>query len=263
LTELYEFTPSQRPLLISVPHAGTRLIPGLSERLSKAAAGLPDTDWFVDRLYAWAAGLGAGLISANFSRYVIDLNRPPDDASLYSGKTTGLVPLITFGGEAIYRRDPPTVSEVDQRIENFHRPYHQAIESELQRLKETHGYAMLLDAHSICSSVPMLFDGRLPDLNLGSFDRRSAAPQLVDLATFVLAGQMAYSTVTDGRFKGGYITRHYGRPDSGIHALQLEMAQCVYMQEEPPEWDEDRAGRVRPLLTELVESMLEWGARHA
>lgn len=235
----------------------------MAGRLSNAAKALPDTDWFVDRLYAWSAELGAGMIGANFSRYVVDLNRPPDNARLYSTESTGLIPHLTFSGEAIYRSNPPPASEIQGRIDQFHRPYHEAIESELQRLKEAYGYALLLDAHSIRSVVPMLFEGRLPDLNLGSFDRRSAAPQLVECAATVLADQETWSTVTDGRFKGGYITRHYGRPDQGIHALQLEMAQRVYMQETPPEWDEDRAENIRPLLMRLVESMLDWGARHA
>ncbi|MBT8061753.1 MAG: N-formylglutamate deformylase [Gammaproteobacteria bacterium] len=262
LTKVFEFIPSTRPLLVSIPHAGTELSPGLAARLSEPAAHLPDTDWFVNRLYAWAADVGAGVICARFSRYVVDLNRPPDDARLYSGATTGLVPVTTFEGQAIYQHEPPSGLEVQERVQAYHGPYHDALEAELQRIHRRFGYALLLDAHSIRSVVPMLFKGQLPDLNLGSFDRRSADPQLIKRSVSVLEGQSEFSHDIDGRFKGGYITRHYGRPQQGFHALQLEIAQRAYMRETPPRWDHDRAARIQPVLSTLLESMIEWGAAH-
>lgn len=262
LTGIFDFNPSQVPLLVSIPHAGTLLPPGLRERFTAEAGDLPDTDWFVDRLYRQAADLGAGVICARYSRYVVDLNRPPDDAQLYAGKTTGLVPVTTFSGQPVYRGEPPGTAEIEDRTRQFHEPYHRAIGRELQRLRNQFGYALLLDAHSICSEVPMLFDGRLPDLNLGSFDGRSADPGLVDCAASVLRDQAQFTHVLDGRFKGGYITRFYGKPDRGVHTLQLEIAQSAYMQENPPRWDENRAKVLRPMLRKLMLAMRQWGEDH-
>jgi len=256
----------ESPLLISVPHAGTAVPSPIFARFSAPASGLPDTDWFVDRLYGWAPGLGAGLIVAPLSRYVVDLNRPPDDRPLYSSKETSLstsmVPLNTFAGDAVYRDgSEPDEQEVIARTANYWSPYHQRLREELDRIRRAHGHAVLLDAHSIRSRVPLLFEGQLPDLNLGSNGGLSAAPGLRAAALSVLQAG-AHSVVLDGRFKGGYITRHYGNPAGGVQALQLEMAQSVYMQEEPPLWIDHRAEAIQVLLRSLVRMLMDWKPSH-
>ena len=241
-----------------MPHSGTCLPEALADRLSVEAALLPDTDWFVDRLYRWAPDIGAGLIVANYSRYVVDLNRPPDDAALYQVASPGLVPRLTFSGLPVYRKGAPDSDAVRARINEYWRPYHQAVRRELDRVREKFAYAILFDAHSIRRRVPALFEGNLADLNLGSYDGRSATQSLLKTAMGVLGAQDSYSYTLDGRFKGGYITRHYGRPEQHVHALQLEMSQSVYMREEPPEYDSEAASGVRDLLKTLLLSLIEW-----
>ena len=249
-------------VLISVPHAGTVIPPDLLEQLSPVARHLPDTDWFVDRLYEWALPMGAGMLVAPLSRYVIDLNRPPDDAPLYDASATklltGLAPASTFSGLPVYRAGcEPDAAAIRQRVDAHWEPYHQLLREELARIKGLHGYAVLLDAHSIRSRCPLLFDGRLPDLNLGSKDGRSAASSLLASARSALSDER-FTLVTDGRFKGGYITRHYGTPGDGVHALQLEMAQCAYMHEELPAWDDALASPMQSVLRRLIETLLQW-----
>jgi len=259
LKRLYALDRGTGPLLVSVPHAGTYVPGTLRGRLSEYAATLPDTDWFVDRLYDFAPALGVGLLAATHSRYVIDLNRAPDDAALYTARTTGLIPLETFDGRPVYRAgEAPNPEEKAERIDRFWRPYHEALTAELERLREAHGFALLLDAHSIRSRVPSLFEGQLPDLNLGSNDGASAAADLVAVALAELASARRWSSVLDGRFKGGYITRHYGRPEHAVHALQLEMAQCVYMQEAPPGASARSMRAVREWLTRLLRRLAAW-----
>ena len=230
----------------------------IAAQLRSEATILPDTDWFVNRLYDWAPDLGAGLITANYSRYVIDLNRPPDDAALYQSETPGLVPVRTFSGAPIYKRAPPDAVEVQSRISEYWQPYHDAIRNELERMCTQYGYAILFDAHSIRSQVPALFRGILPDLSLGSYEGRSAGPGLINTALGVLNGQDDFSHVKDGRFKGGFITRHFGRPDQGLHALQLEMSQTVYMREDPPQYDREAALHVQEFLKHLITRLLDW-----
>lgn len=258
MSDTFKFTRGRSPVLVSIPHAGTLLPLGMAARLSPAAASLPDTDWFVDRLYDMVGDLGAGLIVARYSRYVIDLNRPPDDAALYRQETPGLVPVRTFSGQPVYRGARPDEDEAGQLIQRYWQPYHQAIGGELQRLRNEHGFAVLFDAHSIRSHVPDLFEGRLPDLNLGTNDGRSTSPALVSLVAERLGRESRYSHVIDGRFKGGYITRQYGRPNENLHALQLEMSQAVYMQEDPPEYNHAMAGPVKEMLEELLAGIAEW-----
>lgn len=249
-------------VLISVPHSGTRVPPGLLSDFSEAGRGLPDTDWFVDRLYQWAPEMGAGMIVAPMSRYVVDLNRPPDDAPLYDkddgSLRTRLVPTLSFSGKAIYAAGAePDSNQVRNRVAEYWKPYHRCLQEELERIRGIHGFAVLLDAHSIRSTAPLLFQGTLPDLNLGSNDGRSARRSLIDCAVAALRlGH--YSVVVDGRFKGGYITRHYGSPADNVHALQLEMSQSVYMDEEATLWQEDKALAVQGLLKNLVSALLQW-----
>jgi N-formylglutamate amidohydrolase len=246
------------PLLVSVPHAGLMLPSALAERMTANGRSLPDTDWYVDRLYAFAKDLGASMLTAGHSRYVVDLNRPPDDAPLYAAATTGLIPTLTFAGDAIYRDGlEPDAAERSGRVARYWAPYHEKLATELNAIRERHGHVVLLDAHSIAGEVPRLFEGELPALNLGSDNGVSADPGLID-AVFDLLAETDYSSVRDGRFRGGYITRHYGRPTSGMHALQLEISQRSYMCERPAEWDGARAERLQSILEDLVSLLIRW-----
>lgn len=258
MTGLYRHKRSNSPLLVSVPHAGTWLPDKMKQQLTAHGLALADTDWFVDRLYDWVPDTGAGLLVANCSRYVVDLNRPPDDAALYASPTPGLIPTKTFDGEPIYLDQSPDEKEKRDRIAKYWKPYHNTLRSELDQIKANFGYAILFDAHSIRSHIPTLFDGRLADLNLGTNDGSSAALDLVNIAAKVLEKFPHYSSVIDGRFKGGYITRYYGDPSNHVHALQLEMAQSVYMQEVPPLYDSKIAIRTQEMLKALLSELADW-----
>jgi len=249
------------PLLVSVPHAGTALPDELRARMLPRAANVEDTDWHLERLYAFAREAGAGLIVPRFSRYVIDLNRPPEDTPLYPGtNNTGLAPTRFFSGDALYREGcEPDAAEIADRVERYWRPYHDALAGELARLRAAHGHAVLFDAHSIKSELPWLFEGTLPHLNLGTAGGTSCAPALAVALSTVLQAQQRFSHVIDGRFKGGYITRHYGRPAERVHALQLEMCWRCYLDEaHPAEWRSERAADIVPLLRALVQAMIDW-----
>ena len=260
-TEKYRLQRGESSLLISVPHSGTAVPTEIEQQFSKAARNLPDTDWYVDRLYGWAPETGAGMLVAPWSRYVVDLNRPPDDKPLYDQSTsallTGLIPHKTFSGDDIYTHAKPAENESSARLAAYWAPYHDCLAEELERIRQRHGFAVLLDAHSIRSQQPLLFDGTLPDLNLGSNSARSADSTLIESARKALS-RSPFTLVVDGRFKGGYITRHYGRPADGIHALQLEMAQSAYMREDPPEWDEEKAAAMTGVLKNLVAGLSDW-----
>lgn len=254
--------PGTTALLISVPHAGETVPKAIAGRLTPPARALPDTDWHVDRLYEWATAAGAGMLVASASRYVVDLNRPPDDAPLYDIATTrlktGVVPLQSFDGRRLYRSgEEPGGEEIAARIRDHWQPYHAILAAELERIRARHGHAVLLDAHSIRHALPLLFEGALPDLNLGSNGGTSTAPSLLARAREALAHE-AYTLAVDGRFKGGYITRHYGKPATGVHALQLELAQRTYLREDTARWIERRAAALRPVLRRLVEALIEW-----
>jgi N-formylglutamate deformylase len=259
--EIYQFTAGRTPLLISIPHAGTYLPPELEPRLTERALALPDTDWHVPLLYDFAAGLGASLLVATHSRYVIDLNRPPDNQPLYPGaRNTELVPLTLFDEGPIYWHSAgPDSVEVEERLERYWRPYHVLLGAELAALRDRFGVALLFDAHSIRSVVPRFFEGQLPDLNLGTGGGATAASDLGQTLLKIATESKDYSAVLNGRFKGGYITRHYGRPDQGVHAVQLELSQRTYMEEEPPfAFRDDLADGIRPLLSQLVATMTAW-----
>jgi N-formylglutamate deformylase len=253
--DILELHRGQLPLLISLPHDGTAIPDDIAEHMLDSARRVPDTDWHVSTLYDFARELGASLLVPRYSRYVIDLNRPPDGAALYPGRSeTGLCPVQGFSGEALYREGhAPDAAEVERRRQRYWQPYHTALAGELERLKSVHGRALLWEGHSIRSAVPMLFEGRLPDLNLGTADGASCGtPRLQALET-LLAAQQHYTWVSNGRFKGGYITRHYGRPGEGIEAIQLELAQSTYMDERSQRYDAVRAGRLQGLLLRMLE----------
>jgi len=256
---VFSYQPGESPLLISVPHSGTLVPQDIRDRLTGKARRLQDTDWYVDRLYDWVKDLGAGMLVANYSRLVIDLNRPPDNSALYSGHGTGLLPVQCFDGSAVYLEGlQPDEQEEQLRLRDFWQPYHEQLRSSLAAIKRRHGFAILLDAHSILSEVPLLFEGILPDLNLGTHSGASADTDLISACFSVLDANSKYSSVLDGRFQGGYITRYYGQPNAGIHALQLEMAQHAYMSEQPPKYDSKLAGQVSVVLRELVSTLTQW-----
>lgn len=247
------------PLLVSLPHDGSDIPGALRARMTPEARVAPDTDWHVSRLYAFARDLGASVLVPRWSRYVIDLNRGEDDTSLYPGQnTTGLVPLVRFNGEPVYLPGlAPDADEVEVRIARYWRPYHQALHGELDRLRAAHGRAVLWEGHSIRGSgLPFLFDGRLPDLNLGTAGGASCSPALQARLEAVLAAQQDYDWVANGRFKGGHITRHYGDPANGIDAVQLELSQRTYMDEASFAYDEVSAARLQPLLKAMLEAAL-------
>lgn len=245
------------PLLISLPHDGSELPAQLQARLLESAARAPDTDWFVSRLYDFARALGASILVPRYSRYVVDLNRPPDDLSLYPGQnTTGLCPTVQFSGEPVYRRgQEPSASEITERVDHYWRPYHQTLAAELDRLRAEHGRVLLWEGHSIRSHVPFLFEGRLPDINIGTAGGASCLPETQARIETALAAQSEYTWVINGRFKGGYITRHYGQPKEGVEAIQLELAQCNYMDEERVVYDEQKAARIQSLIGELLRKL--------
>jgi len=257
----FKFRRGRRPLLISMPHAGTYLPPQLAARLSGNARQVPDTDWHLERLYDFADELGASVLVATHSRYVIDLNRPPDGASLYPGRSvTGLCPVDGFDDEPIYAAgDLPGETEIAERREAIWQPYHAKLADELARIRREHGVAALWDAHSIRSVLPRFFEGRLPDLNLGTAEGASCDPALAHTLQRVAAeaGADGFSSVLNGRFTGGYITRHHGRPADRVHAVQLEMTQCSYMQEALPfDYLPAVAARVQPHVRRLLEAVL-------
>ena len=246
------------PLLLSMPHDGTAIPAALASRMTDAARRTPDTDWHVARLYAFARGIGASTLVPACSRYVVDLNRPPDGAALYPGRhETGLCPLVTFAGEPVYLGgEAPDAAEISQRVEHWWRPYHDALRAELDRLVAEHGRAVLWEAHTIRGEVPLFFDGELPALNLGTAGGASCRPELQQRLESVLASQSEYTFVVNGRFKGGYITRQYADASRGIDTVQLELSQRTYMDEATFAYDDARAARVQPLLRRLIEAAI-------
>ncbi len=245
--------PGRSSLVISLPHAGREIPAALAARLTAAARAVPDTDWHVERLYGFARAAGAGWLEPRLSRYVVDLNRPPDDAPLYPGQvSTGLCPAYSFAGEPLYAGSPPDAAEVAERRTQYWEPYHARLKTLLAAVRERHGFAVLLDAHSIRSEVPRLFAGRLPDINVGTNDGRSCDPGLRAAVMAAVEGAPAFTSVLDGRFKGGYITRRYGDPGSGVQALQIELAQAAYMDENGSGYDPARAAPLVAVLRRVV-----------
>jgi N-formylglutamate deformylase len=247
------------PLLVSLPHDGSHIPEALAARMVPAARRAPDTDWHVSVLYDFARELGASIIVPRHSRYVVDLNRPPDDTSLYPGQnTTGLCPAVQFTGEPVYLEgQAPDEAEVAQRVERYWRPYHDALVGEIERLRAQHGRVVLWEGHSIRGSdLPFLFEGRLPDLNLGTSGGASCSPGLQQRLEAVLAGQGNFDHVVNGRFKGGYITRHYADVARGVQAVQLEVSQRNYMDEDSFAYDASRALVLQAVIRDLLRATL-------
>ncbi len=241
------------PIILAQPHSGTWVPVEILERLAPEARGLPDTDWHIPQLYD---GLGpdATIVRAEFNRYVIDANRPPDGASLYPGQNgTGLVPLVDFEGRPIWQVEPDE-AEIARRLATFHGPYHAALGAQIARVRAQHGVAILYDCHSIRSVLPFLFEGRLPDLNIGTNSGEACAPELARAAMRACARDEGFSAVLDGRFKGGWTTRHYGRPSERVHAIQMEIVQDCYLESEAPPFafSPAKAARLRAVLAEVL-----------
>jgi N-formylglutamate deformylase len=256
----FDFHQGTLPLLISVPHAGTLLPDELRARLTPQGRALRDTDWHVHRLYSFARELGASMIVANYSRYVVDLNRSPDSASLYARNPTSPVcPTHTFAGEPLYMSGRELhLEEIPGRIEQYWRPYHERIEQELGRIRDQHGHTLLWDAHSIASEVPGLFEGVLPEFNLGTRDHASCPKPIGEALLELVTRDGKYGAVLNGRFKGGYITLHYGRPEQHMYAVQLELAERTYMDESnPTHWDPQRASSAAELISRLLARYLK------
>ncbi|SBS33679.1 N-formylglutamate amidohydrolase [Marinomonas aquimarina] len=253
----FQFTQGDSPLLVSMPHSGLSLTDEVAAGLTEAGQGLPDTDWYIPELYNGLAERKVSCIAANYSRYVIDLNRPYDDKPLYQTKTTGLFPEVLFTEAPLFKTAKTPSAEHRQWCkDNIWTPYHHTIEQELARLKAKFGYAILFDAHSIPAQVPMLFDGTLPDFNWGTNDGKSCASALLEAVSEVI--DKRYSQVCNGRFKGGYITRHFGQPEQGIHAIQLELSQATYLDSERADYqlDQQKLPLIRAQLQQVIEAVL-------
>lgn len=249
------------PVVLGLPHTGTALPAGIAAQLNARGKALADTDWHIHTLYD---GLLPGLTSvrATFHRYVIDANRDPGGTSLYPGQnTTGLVPLTDFDGHAIWATEP-TEADIAARQRDFHAPYHAALAAELDRVRARHGVAILYDGHSIRSRIPFLFDGTLPDFNIGTNSGASCAPAIEAATAAICESAAGFTSVLNGRFKGGWSTRHYGRPADGIHAIQMELTQSTYLKAESAPWTYDpaRAGRIRVHLTRILTRLAELAA---
>ncbi len=257
-TPLFNFVEGAGPLVIAAPHVGTHISADIAADLNETGLRIRETDFYVHRLYDFARDLGASALSATYSRYVIDLNRAPDGANLYPGQfETQLCPTSDFDKTPIYRHAGPDAAEVARRRETYWQPYHAKLRAALDAALARHGHALLIDAHSIRPVIPSLFAGRLPDLNFGLNDGRSAAPVFASVINNWGVSQDRYTYVIDGRFKGGYTTRHYGRPEQNIHAIQIEIVQDTYLNMAAPHlYDDAIAAPLSHRLRPLVESLL-------
>jgi formiminoglutamase len=254
------------PLILSIPHAGTELPPPYENAFVSPWLARKDADWWLPELYGFAAALGATIISTAISRSVIDVNRDPSGSSLYPGQaTTSLCPLTTFDGEPLYPDgEGPEIDEIRSRRARYFGPYHEAIEDEIARLKTQHESVILYDCHSIRSVIPRLFPGTLPNLNIGTNDGKSCSPDIAERVTKACQADPKFDCVVDGRFKGGWITRHHGRPEMGVHAIQMEIACRGYIREPeipspdnwPPAYDEIFAAPLQQRLKIIIESLL-------
>lgn len=257
----FQFSQGSIPLLVSMPHVGTDIPDNIAARMAPCALERADTDWHLQELYGFLADMGASTIAARWSRYVIDLNRPPEDTNLYPGlSTTGLCPVDTFGSQPLYLEgNAPDDHEVQDRLRHYWQPYHRQLRAELDRMLSVHGRVVLWDAHSIASVVPRFFEGRLPDLNFGTAQGTTCDAGMQEAVVGVARAQDAFTVAVNGRFKGGHITRHYGQPHLDVHAIQLEMCQSLYMDEQAPfAYRPDLAARVQPLLRSLTGAALDW-----
>ncbi|QFI70132.1 N-formylglutamate deformylase [Sinorhizobium alkalisoli] len=253
---VFEVRRGTSPVILGFPHTGTDVPPPIWQRLNDNGRLLADTDWHIHELYE---GLlpEATTVRATFHRYVVDANRDPQGVSLYPGQnTTGLVPETDFDGAAIWKKgEGPRDADIAARLRDFHAPYHAALAAEVARVKAIHGIAVLYDCHSIRSHIPFLFEGKLPDFNIGTDMGRTCDPAIETAADECAANAIGYNHVLNGRFKGGWTTRHYGRPEDGVHAIQMELAQSTHLAMEAPPFalDAAKAERLRAHLKAILE----------
>lgn len=251
----YLFHHRNSPILISVPHDGNVIPDDISINMHEFAKSSPDRDFYVSQIFSFAKDFDISLLKTNISRYVIDMNRPADNASLYPGQSvTELCPTTSFDNQEIYISKPDS-KDIQDRIEKYWQPYHQIIKDKLDVIKQEHGFAILIDAHSIKSQVPRFFEGQLPDINIGTNSGESCAPDYEEKFKTVLEAQNQYSYVFNERFKGGYITRNYGNPKENIHAIQIELSQINYMDESTNRFSVPKAEQLKTLLIRLVNSL--------
>lgn len=246
------------PLILSMPHPGTGVPPEVAAQLNARGKLVEDTDWHMRQLYGFAAPFQPSIVEAQLSRFVIDLNRDPAGVSLYPGQaTTELVPTTTFDGAPIWQT-APDANEVERRKAAYFQPYHTALAAEIERVKAEHGYCVLWDCHSIKSVIPRLFEGTLPTLNLGTNSGQSCAGSIEAAAVTAMAGQ-PLTQIANGRFKGGWITRRYGRPAERVHALQMEIALSAYLSEENAPWtfDAPKAAALQTALSAIITAALD------
>lgn len=247
-----------KPLILAQPHGGTHVSEDIYSRLNETGRALADTDWHINRLYDGLVG-DITVIQSHIHRYVIDANRGPDDESLYPGQnTTGLCPTTDFNGHQIYLPgEAPGPGEIGQRRLRYHKPYHDALDRQIQRLKQAHESVIVYDCHSIRSQIPFLFNGKLPDFNIGTYCGTSCNDHIEMTVYKICNSTPGYTTVVNGRFKGGWTTRHYGNPDSGVHAIQMELAQSTYMLESPPwTYDHSKSNKLRKGLGRILNSLV-------
>ena len=260
MSKSYTLIKGSVPLLISMPHNGEEIPADIAAVMTAKGHEIADTDWYMDRLYAFAKQLGAFILIPKYNRYVIDLNRDPEGVDLYPGaNNTELCPTTAFDLSPLYQTGcVPTTEQIAERVKNYWQPYHQALATTMQAIKAEFGQAVLLEAHSIRSHVPRFFQGKLPDFNFGNADGKSCAPELMS----ALAGvdYAPYTMVCNGRFKGGYITRAFGKPSKGFHAIQLELSQYTYMDEQTMSYDENLAQQVQVKLTALVKTLIAFSS---
>jgi len=259
--KVWEASEPTVPIILSVPHRGSVFPDEVKDQYKLSMIKSPDdTDWFVDKLYDFAPSMGIIMISANYSRWVIDLNRDPSGKPLYSdGRIiTGLCPSTNFSGEPIYKDERTEVEfpEVKRRIELYYKPYHQQLEKLVAETKKKFGKVLLWDCHSIRQSVPAIYKDKFPDLILGDADGTAASPGLIETALGVLDHE-SYSVTHNHPFKGGYITRHYGNPSANQHAIQLEMTKVNYMDDAEKKYDKARSDKMRKLLKRVFEKLIE------
>ncbi len=261
----FEFRAGSAPLLLSFPHSGTYLPPRVAATMTGAARAVPDTDWHLPRLYAFAEAFDVSMLVATHSRYAVDVNRPVDGPNVRQGeRVTGVCPVETFDGAPIHAGEPPDAGEVQARLDAIWHPYHRQLAAELARLRERHGVAVLWDAHSLRSRLPLYWEGKLTDLNLGTHQGASCDPALAEAVMREARAAPGFTASLNGRFTGGHITRHYGRPAQGVHAFQCEITQCSYMQEQAPfDYLPEVAARVQAPLRRMMEAALAFARAQA
>lgn len=255
---VFELHQGSSPIILGLPHTGTDVPAEIWDRLNENGKILADTDWHIHDLYAGLLD-DATTVRATFHRYIIDANRDPKGVSLYPGQnTTGLVPETDFDGKPIWKAgEEPTEADIAQRLKNFHAPYHAALSKEIERVKAIHGIAILYDCHSIRSHIPFLFEGTLPDFNIGTDMGKTCDPAIEHIAVDVTSKAESYTSILNGRFKGGWTTRYYGKPETGVHAIQMELAQSTHLTTETPPfaYDESKAAKLRTHLKTILTRM--------